>query len=73
MANVPTQTPHDVSRGLTLAQVGSSSRSYPRISATWRSVDSGARELFFKEQKIQKKEADVPGKFMIPSRHFWAS
>jgi hypothetical protein len=67
MANIPTQTqrlaPHDVSRGLTLAQAGSNSRrSYPRISAIWRSVVSGTRKLFFKKQKKQKKEAGVPGK-----------
>ena len=78
MANVRTQTqrlaPGDVNRGLTLAQVGSSSgRNYPGISAIWRSVFSGPRKLFFKRQKKQKKEADVPGKFMIHSRPFRAS
>ena len=84
MADVPTQTQrselHDGSQrsqgsrfdrgGLSLARAGSSSRSYlTGIRATWSSVFSGARRWFLHKQK---KEADVPGKFMIPSQPFWA-
>ena len=65
MADVPTQA-----QRLALHDVGPHGQgsSFCRRGLTLAQAGSGARKWF---SKINKKEANVPSKFIIPSRPFW--